>query len=110
MMSDETDPTIPTPPDKAKWGMTIMMIILVIVAFFFCIVPVYRLIKKRRTYWDQIENDPRWNVDHFQFSSSAGHSHAQVQDIGRCNRLGAQENIPGMNNMNQWSLPRKDEP
>ena len=82
--------------------LAIMMIILVIVAFFFCIVPVYRLIQKRRTYWDQIENDPRWNVDHFQFSSSAAHAHAPVPDIRGCNGLGAQENIPGMNDMNQW--------
>ena len=101
-MSDETDPLIPTPPDEAMWGMTIMMIILLIVAFFFCIVPVYRLIQKRRTYWDQIENDPRWNVDHFQFYPSAGNSNCQDPDLRGCN-------MSVINNGNEWSLPRKDE-
>ena len=60
---------------EAMWGMTIIMMLLVIVAIFFCILPVMRLIKKRMNYWDQIENDPRWNIDHFQFSPS----HAATQ-------------------------------
>merc|ERR1719233_960965 len=55
--------------------MTIIMMLLVMVAIFFCILPVMRLIKKRMNYWDQIENDPRWNIDHFQFSPS----HAATQ-------------------------------
>merc|ERR1719357_1968643 len=63
------------PTGDAMWGMIIMIILLLIVAFFFCILPVYRLIKKRMNYWDQIENDPRWNIDHFQFSPS----HAATQ-------------------------------
>ena len=66
------------------WGMTIIMIILVMVAIFFCIMPVIRLIKKRMSYWDQIENDPRWNIDHFQFSPT--HTATQGQGDTRIHR------------------------
>merc|ERR1711915_925295 len=59
------------PTGDAMWGMIIMIILLLIVAFFFCILPVYRLIKRRMNYWDQVENDPRWNIDHFQFSPTS---------------------------------------
>ena len=87
------------------WGMTIMMVTLVIIIFFFCMLPVYRLLQKRWKHWDQIENDPRWNVDHFQFSPTP----TQIQrDIGY-NRLRTQttpqENIMRMSRDNH-GLPR----
>merc|ERR1719233_2884145 len=65
--------------------MTIIMILLVMVAIFFCILPVMRLIKKRMNYWDQIENDPRWNIDNFQLSPT----HTATQGQARTYRIPA---------------------
>merc|ERR1711872_366814 len=83
-MSEGNESVLPPPnTEEAMWGMTIIMIILVMVAIFFCIMPVIRLIKKRMSYWDQIENDPRWNIDHFQFSPT----HTATQGDTRIHRL-----------------------
>merc|ERR1712012_227965 len=55
----------------AMVSMIICMIILTIFFIFFCLIPVYRLLERRWRHWDLVENDPRWNVDTFQFSPSA---------------------------------------
>merc|ERR1712233_157191 len=59
------------PKGEALVSMIICMIILIIFFVFFCLIPVYRLLERRWRHWDLIENDPRWNVDTFQFSPSA---------------------------------------
>merc|ERR1712107_726725 len=56
---------------EAMVSMIICMIILIIFIIFFCLLPLYRLLERRWSHWDQVENDPRWNVDTFQFSASA---------------------------------------
>merc|ERR1719385_639492 len=38
---------------------------------FFCMVPVYKALEKRWNHWDDLENDPRWNADSFQFSPTS---------------------------------------
>ena len=76
--------------NQAMLSMIFCMLILLVFFIFFCILPVYRLLKKRWNHWNQvmtlmlmttmlclkfqIENDPRWNVDQFQFSASAAAS------------------------------------
>ena len=32
------------------------------VIFFFCLLPVYKALQARYTHWEDLENDPRWNV------------------------------------------------
>merc|ERR1719300_1671517 len=51
--------------------MIIMIVILTIVMIFFCMVPVYKALEKRWNHWDDLENDPRWNADSFQFSPTS---------------------------------------
>jgi len=34
-------------------------------------VPVYKALEKRWNHWDDLENDPRWNADSFQFSPTS---------------------------------------
>jgi len=58
-------------PGSAIWAMIIMIIILTIVMIFFCMVPVYKALEKRWNHWDDLENDPRWNADSFQFSPTS---------------------------------------
>merc|ERR1712107_414875 len=68
---------------EAMVSMIICMIILIIFIIFFCLLPLYRLLERRWGHWDQVENDPRWNVDTFQFSASAAankHSRKTVTD------------------------------
>eukprot|EP00092_Neocalanus_flemingeri_P021231 GFUD01023005.1.p1 GENE.GFUD01023005.1~~GFUD01023005.1.p1 ORF type:complete len:167 (-),score=47.25 GFUD01023005.1:102-602(-) len=100
-MSDEKDQK-----GEAMWGMTIMMIVLVIVVIFFCMLPVYRLLEKRWKHWDQIENDPRWNVDHFQFAptSAPGHEDTRYNRLSNCSTDLGRE--PGINRGNSCVLPR----
>merc|ERR1711973_970013 len=83
--------------------MTIIMVILVMVAIFFCIMPVYKLIKKRMNYWDQVENDPRWNIDHFQFSPTTLSSQAG-NDAGN-NNWSPEGNTSQSNINNNKSFP-----
>jgi len=58
-------------PGSAIWAMIIMIIILTIVMIFFCMVPFYKALEKRWNHWDDLENDPRWNADSFQFSPTS---------------------------------------
>ena len=54
-------------------GMVAMIILLVILIFlllFFCLLPYFRAMYKQYKYWDDPENDPRWNAEQFQFSTS----------------------------------------
>merc|ERR1712126_539074 len=36
-------------------------------------VPVYKALQTRWKHWDDLENDPRWNADSFQFSPTSPH-------------------------------------
>jgi len=71
------------PPGEAMVSMIICMIILTIFFIFFCLIPVYRLLERRWRHWDLVENDPRWNVDTFQFSPSAAASKHSRQNSYR---------------------------
>ena len=50
--------------------MLVLLVILIFLLLFFCLLPYFRAMCKRRKYWDDPENDPRWNAEQFQFSTS----------------------------------------
>jgi len=66
-----TDNMASMPPGEAIWAMIIMVTVMLVVVLFFCCMPFYRALDKRWRHWDNPENDPRWNVDQFQFSPTS---------------------------------------
>jgi len=93
---------------EAVWGMIILSVLLVIVLFFFCCMPVYRALQERYTHWDDPENDPRWNSDHYQFSPTS----PQLGPKNKYNRLSVCSNQTvsrGSSFRNQCILPRLDD-
>jgi len=61
------------PGGSAIWAMIVLIVILIMVVIFFCMVPVYKALQTRWKHWDDLENDPRWNADSFQFSPTSPH-------------------------------------
>ena len=96
-----------SPPHGVDWSdgsaqavvsMIVCMIILLIFFIFFCLLPVYRLLEKRWNHWNQVstttsftmtarlscmqvENDPRWAGDQFQFSARPPSSKAECRGV-----------------------------
>jgi len=74
------------PPGEAIWAMIIMVTIMLVVVLFFCCMPFYKALEKRWKHWDNPENDPRWNLDQFQFSPTSPRLGARVEG-NKYNRL-----------------------
>jgi len=49
-------------------ALMVMVVILAFLLIFFCLMPYIKEITRRAQYWNDPENDPRWNKDNFQFS------------------------------------------
>jgi len=58
-------------PAEATWAMLTVLIILVVVLIFCCLLPFYKALEKRWHHWDDLANDPRWDVENFQFSPTS---------------------------------------
>jgi len=58
-------------PAEATWAMMTVIIILIVVIIFCCALPFYRALEKRWHHWDDLGNDPRWDVENFQFSPTS---------------------------------------
>jgi len=58
-------------PAEATWAMITVIIILIVVIIFCCALPFYRALEKRWHHWDDLGNDPRWDVENFQFSPTS---------------------------------------
>ena len=63
--------------------MMTVIIILVVVIIFCCALPFYRALEKRWHHWDDLGNDPRWDVENFQFSPTS----PQISRDPKYNRL-----------------------
>jgi len=70
-------------PAEATWAMMTVIIILVVVIIFCCALPFYRALEKRWHHWDDLGNDPRWDVENFQFSPTS----PQISRDPKYNRL-----------------------
>lgn len=57
-------------PAEATWAMITVIVVIIVVIIFCCFVPFWRALKKREDHWEDPENDPRWDLDNFQFSSA----------------------------------------
>lgn len=57
-------------PAEATWAMITVIVVIIVVIIFCCFVPFWRALKKRDHHWEDPENDPRWDLDNFQFSSA----------------------------------------
>ena len=68
---------------EATWAMMTVIIILVVVIIFCCALPFYRALEKRWHHWDDLGNDPRWDVENFQFSPTS----PQISRDPKYNRL-----------------------
>ena len=57
------------PLGEACLAMLAMMIVLIFVLIYYCVMPVYHAMKKRKEREEQStwENDPRWNRDTFRY-------------------------------------------
>jgi len=96
---------------EAAWGMIILVIILIIVIFFFCLLPVYKALQARYTHWEDLENDPRWNADQFQFSPTSPQLGARTPS-NKYNRLSVcsdQTVSRGSSFRNNCALPRVED-
>jgi len=67
MATDEIEGT----PAEATWAMLTVIIIIIVVIIFCCALPFYRALEKRWHHWDDLGNDPRWDVENFQFSPTS---------------------------------------
>ena len=56
---------------EAAWAMLTVLIIIIVVLIFCCGVPFYQALEKRWHHWDDLGNDPRWDVENFQFSPTS---------------------------------------
>jgi len=73
------------PEDAAMWAALTVLVILVVVLIVFCCIPVYKALAKRWRHWDDLDNDPRWARDTFQFSPTS----PQLDRDTKYNRLSA---------------------
>jgi hypothetical protein len=104
-------------PGSAIWAVIIMIIILTIVMVFFCMVPVYKALEKRWNHWDDLENDPRWNADSFQFSPTSpqmaragGLSNNKYNRLSTCGSLGGNSGSSRSGSFrNKCALPRAED-
>jgi len=105
-------------PGSAIWAMIIMIIILTIVMIFFCMVPVYKALEKRWNHWDDLENDPRWNADSFQFSPTSpqmaraggGLSNNKYNRLSTCGSVGGNSGSSRSGSFrNKCTLPRAED-
>merc|ERR1712210_427732 len=91
-------------------GLTIVMI-------FFCMVPVYKALEKRWSHWDDLENDPRWNADSFQFSPTSpqmaragGLSNNKYNRLSTCGSVGGNSGSSRSGSFrNKCALPRAED-
>ena len=51
--------------------MLTVLIILAVVLIFCCLLPFYKALEKRWRHWDDLSNDPRWDLVNFQFSPTS---------------------------------------
>ena len=51
--------------------MITVIVVIIVVVIFCCLVPFWRALKKRDDHWEDPENDPRWDLDNFQFSTTS---------------------------------------
>ena len=56
---------------EATWAMITVIVVIIVVVIFCCFVPFWRALKKRDDHWEDPENDPRWDLDNFQFSTTS---------------------------------------
>jgi len=102
-------------PGSAIWAMIIMIIILVIVMVFFCMVPFYKALEKRWKHWDDIENDPRWNAETFQFSPTSPQvARSTLAGGNKYNRLSInRDSVSGSSRSNSFrnhcAIPRDED-
>eukprot|EP00090_Calanus_glacialis_P012629 TRINITY_DN21230_c0_g1_i1.p1 TRINITY_DN21230_c0_g1~~TRINITY_DN21230_c0_g1_i1.p1 ORF type:complete len:307 (-),score=93.34 TRINITY_DN21230_c0_g1_i1:119-1039(-) len=66
-----SDREIEGTPAEATWAMLTVLIIIIVVIIFCCLLPFYRALEKRWHHWDDLGNDPRWDVENFQFSPTS---------------------------------------
>jgi len=78
-----SDREIEGTPAEATWAMLTVIIVIVVVVIFFCLRPFFRALEKRDQHWDDLENDPRWDAENFQFSPTS----PQVPRDPKYNRL-----------------------
>jgi len=78
-----SDREIEGTPAEATWAMLTVIIIIVVVVIFFCLRPFFRALEKRDQHWDDLENDPRWDAENFQFSPTS----PQITRDPKYNRL-----------------------
>ena len=71
--------------------MITVIVVVVVVVIFCCLVPFYRALEKRYHHWEDIEHDPRWDQDQFQFSPTS----PKIQ------RSASQRSNNGSNNYNR---------
>jgi len=84
-----------SPPGEAIWAMIIMVTLLLVVLVFFCCMPFYQAMEKRWRHWDDPENDPRWNVEQFQFSPTSPRLGTRSEAKNKYNRLSNASTIGG---------------
>lgn len=80
-------------PAEATWAMITVIVVIIVVVIFCCFVPFWRALKKRDHHWEDPENDPRWDLDNFQFSTTSPRPERKLgDDNGDYNRLSVVSN------------------
>jgi len=107
------------PPGEAIWAMIIMVTLILVILVFFCCMPFYQALEKRWRHWDDPENDPRWNAEHFQFSPTSPRLGRRDDAKNKYNRLSNASTIGGSSSSmgvsrgssfrNQCKFPRDPE-
>ena len=78
---------------EATWAMITVIVVIIVVVIFCCFVPFWRALKKRDHHWEDPENDPRWDLDNFQFSTTSPRPERKLgDDNGDYNRLSVVSN------------------
>jgi len=80
-------------------------------------VPVYKALEKRWNHWDDLENDPRWNADSFQFSPTSpqmaragGLSNNKYNRLSTCGSVGGNSGSSRSGSFrNKCALPRAED-
>ena len=67
-------------PAEATWAMITVIVVIIVVIIFCCFVPFWRALKKRDHHWEDPENDPRWDLDNFQFSTTSPRAERKLGD------------------------------
>ena len=60
--------------------MITVIVVIIVVIIFCCFVPFWRALKKRDHHWEDPENDPRWDLDNFQFSTTSPRAERKLGD------------------------------